>query len=329
MTVVRRKKIYLRLFLRRSDSPTSLRQEFLSHVVSASCYARGMARIPDIGLRQGRRLCQMRHQDRLAFVAEGLPILLASARGFQDAASRLHDSPREEDVLLSFADEEAAKVLILMDIVRCPPAQVNQNMGKLMRWFYDHLARLVYAKATSWKPMSVHQLQHYLERECEELTLEGFAGEYILPGGPVHERESALYADIQSNDNGELSWHEPRTRPSLFGPGKSDALRLADAMQRLGMLSLDGLRIIASVWSGTRFTGEQTPHAAKALTRAMLEEIEAAGLIPDSADNGDVIMLQDRWQLPMYELQITPTVQTLEELREAQVRMLNDEIGGC
>ena len=133
-----------------------------------------------------------------------------------------------------------------------------------MRRFYDRLARLVYAKATSWKPTSVQQRQHYVETECEEQTLEGFAGEYILPGGPVHERESALYADIQLYDNGKLAWHEPRTRPSLFEPEESNALRLANAMQRLGMLSLDGLRIIASVWSGTRFSGEQTPHAAKA-----------------------------------------------------------------
>lgn len=74
-----------------------------------------------------------------------------------------------------------------------------------------------------------------------------------MPSGPANERESALYADIQSYNNGELAWHEPRTRPSLFRPEESDALRLANAMQRLGMLSLDGLRIIASVWSGTRF----------------------------------------------------------------------------
>lgn len=270
----------------------------------------------------------MRHDDRLAFIAEGLPILLASAQGFQAAASRLHDSPREEDVLVSFADEEAAKVLILMDIVRCPPAQVNQHVGKLMRWFYDHLARLLYAKATSWKPMSVQQLQHYLETECKEHTLEGFAGEYILPGGPVHERESALYADIQSYDNGELAWHEPRTRASLFGPEISDALSLANAMQRLGMLSLDGLRIAASVWSSTRFSGEQTSRTAKALTQATLEQMEAAELIPGSAEDGDVFTLYERWQLPMYELHITPTIQTLEELREEQVRMLNNEIGG-
>ena len=287
-----------------------------------------MAKRPEIGLRQGRRLCQMRHEDRLAFIAAGLPILLASSQGFQDAAAHLRDRPREEDVMVSFADEEAAKILILLDIVRCPPAQVNQHIGKLMRWFYDHLARLVYAKATSWKPMNVGQLQRYVQTECEEHTLEGFAGVYILPGGPVHERESALYAYIQLHDDGELAWHEPRTRPSLFGPEESDALRVVNAMHRLGMLSLVGLRVIASVWSGTRFSDEQTPRIAKALTQATLEQMEAAGLIPDSAEDGDVGTLHERWQLPMYELQINPTIQTMEELREAQVRMLNNEIGG-
>jgi len=270
----------------------------------------------------------MRHEDRLAFIAEGLPILLASSQGFQAAATRLHDSPREEDVLVSFADEEAAKILILLDIVRTPPAQINQLIGKMMRWFYDHLAGLVYAKATSWKPTSVEQLQSYVTQECEEHSLEGFAGEYILPGGPIYERESALYADIQSYDNGELAWHEPRTRPTLFGPEKSDALRLVAAMQRLGMLSLDGLRAIASVWNGTRFSDGQTHRTAEALIQETLEQMETGGLILDSAEEADAMTLYDRWQLPMYELQITSTIQTLEELRETQVRMLNDEIGG-
>ena len=47
---------------------------------------------------------------------------------------------------------------ILLDIVRCPPAQVNQHVGKLMRWFYDHLARLVYAEATNWKAATIDPL---------------------------------------------------------------------------------------------------------------------------------------------------------------------------
>ncbi|MEI4263560.1 hypothetical protein V8352_17560 [Roseovarius sp. D0-M9] len=132
----------------------------------------------------------------------------------------------------------------------------------------------------SCKPMSVQQLQHSLETECEDHTLEGFAGAYILPGGPAHERESALCADIQSYDNGELIWHKPRPRPSRFEPEESEAMRLANAIQLLGILSLEGLRIIASVWSRTRFSGEQTSHAAEALTHATRSQMEAARTDP-------------------------------------------------
>src|SRR5215203_2737606 len=36
----------------------------------------------DIGLRQGRILCQMKQGERLDFIAEGLPLIFESARGF-------------------------------------------------------------------------------------------------------------------------------------------------------------------------------------------------------------------------------------------------------
>jgi hypothetical protein len=74
----------------------------------------------EIGLGQARLLCQMAEAERLAVIAEGLPIMLASARGFWEASRQLSDRPREANVLEGLATEEAAKILILMDAVRCP-----------------------------------------------------------------------------------------------------------------------------------------------------------------------------------------------------------------
>jgi hypothetical protein len=51
--------------------------------------------------------------------------MLASARGFWNAAQRLEDRRREADVLIGLAKEEAAKILIVLDIVRCPPKRVD------------------------------------------------------------------------------------------------------------------------------------------------------------------------------------------------------------
>jgi hypothetical protein len=99
----------------------------------------------EIGLRQARKLCQMSSPERLAFIADGLPIILASAQGFWAASRQLADRPRERDVLEGFAREEAAKILILMDAVRCPPKLLSSRLGSILRSFYDHLARLIYA----------------------------------------------------------------------------------------------------------------------------------------------------------------------------------------
>ena len=116
----------------------------------------------DIGLRQGKILCQMNHNERLDFLAEGLPIILDSARDFWAASQQISTTmPREADVLANHAEEEAAKILIVMDIVRCPQQLCASKIGPMVRWFYDHLARLIYANATSWKPMHVTQLREY------------------------------------------------------------------------------------------------------------------------------------------------------------------------
>lgn len=286
-----------------------------------------MIRTADIGLRQGRRLCQMGKEERLAFLAEGMPILLASAQGFQDAATALQDRPREADVLRGFAEEEAAKILILLDAVRCPSAIAGQRLGKLMRWFYDHLARLIYASSLDWRPMHIAQLQRYVRTECEAHSLEGFAGEYILPSGPVHERESAMYADIETYDDGRLSWHEPRSRLMFLEPEEPNALRLTTAMHRLGLFSIDGLRAISDIWSKTHFRNEEGPENAKMLTKQTLIRLHEEGGIPETAEEVHKQTLYDCWQLPMYELEIALNVRPLDELRATQERMLWNEIG--
>ena len=57
------------------------------------------AKGPDIGLHQAKRLCQSPQQQRLDFIAEGLPIILDSAQGFWAASQKLEDLPREAKVL--------------------------------------------------------------------------------------------------------------------------------------------------------------------------------------------------------------------------------------
>ncbi len=155
-------------------------------------------------MHQAKRLCQLPQQQRLDFIAEGLPIILDSAQGFWAASQKLEDLPREAKVLEGFAEEEAAKILILVDAVRCPPKLISSKLNRIIGWFYDHLARLIYADAVSWKPMNFTQLREYVDRQRRGHYVEGYAGEYIMPNWAVYERESGLYADVEAYQDDTL-----------------------------------------------------------------------------------------------------------------------------
>lgn len=127
------------------------------------------------GAKKAGAMREMAQSERLDFIAEGLTIILSSARGFWSAAEKLVDNPREASVLEGFAEEESAKALILLDLVRCPPSKVDGRIGRIVKNFYSHLARLIYANAQSWKPVNVEQLQEYVDSERQ--------GHYILKVG--------------------------------------------------------------------------------------------------------------------------------------------------
>ncbi len=60
-------------------------------------------------------------------------MILASAESFWTAAASLMQAPREARVLEGFAEEEAAKILILMDLVRCPAKGMVLGGHKLVQ----------------------------------------------------------------------------------------------------------------------------------------------------------------------------------------------------
>jgi hypothetical protein len=198
-------------------------------------------KILDIGLGSGRRLCQMRPDERLILISDGLPVILASAQGFWRASCHLQDMPREAEVLRGFAEEESAKILVLMDAIRCPPKLIASRVKYIVKWFYSHLARLIYAESVGWKPMDVAQLREYVDNERKAHYVDGYIGEYIVPNWNVYQRESRLYADIEAYDDGKLGWSLPRGDANLFPSFVPPALALVEGMSALGIFTPKGL----------------------------------------------------------------------------------------
>jgi hypothetical protein len=261
-----------------------------------------MAKV-NIGLRQAKLLCQLPEQKRLDLIGEGLPIILESARGFWHAAEQLADNnPREADVLEGFVKEEAAKILILMDVVRCPSKLVVKIIGSIVTNFYDHLARLLYATAQGWRPTHVTQLQEYLDSERKSYYLEGYIGEYIVPNSAISTRERQLYADIQASEDGTLTWSEPKNYTPGIPHSKPIALAVAEALSANGILTRKGLDVTAEVWGRLEFKNNETRADAERLTEELLTQLNSKGLSSAAVASNDLNALRWSWQMPMYHL---------------------------
>src|SRR4051812_36897499 len=102
---------------------------------------------------------------RFGVIAEGLERLALSVAALEADASTLADSRRFQGaaVLRCFADEEAAKILILLDVARVGWKQ-DVDVNVLMKWFYQHLARGLYTEAYNGHPADLAEVRRYVDR---------------------------------------------------------------------------------------------------------------------------------------------------------------------
>lgn len=279
---------------------------------------------PEIGLHQAKRLCQLDARRRLEFIAEGLPVILRSAQGFWQSSQQLRKSHgREAKVLEGFANEEAAKILILMDAVRCPPKLIASKLNRIVGWFYDHLARLIYAEAASWKPMHLAQLRDYVDLQRRGHFLEGHAGEYIMPNWTIYQRESRLYVDVEAYQDQELSWSSPSATylgHEFLDSFEPVALRVASAMEQVGLFTPKGLQAASDIWGSLEYKDREDHHDGGKLTERLLHRLLSENLMLETAQQSDAGTLYRDWQIPMYNLDFSLIPVSLDDLEAAQER---------
>lgn len=278
----------------------------------------------DIGMRQLRTLANLPHPQRWDVIAEGLPILLKSAEGLYESSRLMSANGRVREILEGHAAEEAAKILILMDYVRCPK-EMKEEAQRLLRVFYDHGTRLIYAAACGWRPTDVNELRKYVDRERASHYIEGYAGEYILPNSRLFDREARLYADLTRNDDGSFAWNDPEGLMSHERIWNSApfAMQVAKSLQRVGAFDAKGLAIIHGLWTAKPFTATEHATESDALIEETLKALIAAGLPNDDADEQDVRTLYSLWQIPLYAIETKTRDVPLERLQAEQQAELN------
>ncbi len=279
-----------------------------------------------IGQGQAKCLCGMSTTERFAFIAEGLPIILASAQGFWNASLQLKAMSREAEVLEGLAKEEAAKILILMDAARCPANLASAKMGMIVNRFYSHLERLICAQVAEWWAEDVARLRTSVEPLRKNHYVEGNIGEYILPNPIIYERESKLYADIEVYEDGTPVWNAPTGPSHTFRPMKPPVLAVAEAMSALGLFTPAGLKATSEVWGQLEFTESESLQHAKDLTCQIIKRLITENLPSEATTQAHIDALHRHWPLPMYNVDLSPILVTLKELKLEQDHILWNEV---
>ena len=252
-------------------------------------------------------------------LSEGIPLIVQNARNLDEAARSLcqQGDYRASEVMRGIAEEEAAKVLILIDMVRCPTE--SGKRAATAQYFYSHVAKRIYAMTCCYPNIaSFKELSEFVVSECEPYYLEGpNSVDWIFWNSIAAEREQSLYVDyVQdvTDEAGEFNWRVPITFPG--SPYRTpECVKLAQAFLDVGAVSPDGLTVIADLWRGFRPAPETSRPKLRALIVYTLNHLAKAGL--NSADGASQNAIVTSWPFPLWPL-------TIQEPRGKQVDLLRD-----
>lgn len=117
---------------------------------------------------------QLAEPERLDAIAEGLGLLAEHVATLRQDVIHLAeaDRPRGRAVLAAQSEEEAAKALILLDLVRMDwrdHKAVSRQIGR----FYNHLARCIYVDAVQMRPADFREVRERVDWLRQSHYLDG------------------------------------------------------------------------------------------------------------------------------------------------------------
>lgn len=256
-------------------------------------------------------------------LSEGISLIVDNAVSLDETAHRLYREKefRASEIMLGFAEEEAAKFLILIDFVRCP--RDSDRRTQMLNRFHDHVEKRAYANTCSYHRIaSFRDLSELVESGCRSHHLDGPNGvDWIFPNSIAAEREQALYVDyVQdiTDEAGEYHWRSPDDlvpHPSQYVT--PDCVKLSRALSEAGAGSPDGLAEIANIWRSFKPVPDTGREELRDLIAHTLDRLTQCGL--GIVDEPTMHFIVAHWPFPLWPLTMKDrhaTAKELERLRE-------------
>lgn len=269
-----------------------------------------------------KSLMQKGLAERLDLISEGLLLLVEHVEELSGDAEALQKTGRKRGVwiLADQADEEAAKVLILLDLLRMDPgdsAGLAQQLGR----FHQHLARRIYVEVAEMTPADFGEVRRIVEMLRPSHYLDGPNDvDWIFPNRLLSDREQRLYVDLDWED-GRARWTTPADDDELRFGGPCPTVReLVMSMYRIGLMTPDGLRLVSEIWADAELDDETHWRTLFDLNREAVIAVLDAGLDSDDVTQTDIDRVAQRWGFPLGGLDLSQLKVPPEELREEQER---------
>ena len=254
-----------------------------------------------------RKLEQLSDIDLFETLSEGMPLIVDNATSLDETARRLcRDGEfRASEVMRGFAEEEAAKVLILIDYVRCPSE--SGRKAQVLSRFYGHVAKRIHAMASEYPRIaSFGELSELVERECRPWYLDGPNDiDWIFRNSISAKRDRDLYVDYVQDVTdaaGACFWIAPAPSDDFRSQyPASDCVMLVQCLSRAGAVSAGGLVEIADVWRGFApdpYTDREELHCL------ILETLDRFARLCGAVDEADARFIVDHWPFPLWPLTI-------------------------
>ena len=270
--------------------------------------------------RSARNLANLPDDRLFNEVSEGIKLIVENAISLDNAAKCLHQEKqfRVSKIIRGFSKEEAAKVLILIDLIRCPLKQ--QHKVKIANRFYNHLIKRIYASVCSHPVIaSFGELNELIEMKCRRYYLDGPNDvDWIFPNSIIAEREQTLYVDYVQDiteEPGNFFWIEPfQFSHEESEYETSNCVKLSYFLSEAGAGSPEGLAAIADLWRSFIPVLETDRTELRNLIQLTLERLSKSGAGIESAPYASFVYWH--WSFPLWSLKIEDYCAKSENLKE-------------
>ncbi|MGM7670278.1 AbiV family abortive infection protein [Microbacterium sp. A93] len=287
---------------------------------------------------QARRLSsivQVPKHDRFEILSEGLKMISENLSVLVSDIKELDERRRYRAaaVLRVFAEEEAAKVLIILDLARAGWSDAGV-VQRTIRSFYNHLSRGLYVKAYEWAPADLAEVRRYIEQDRREFYLDGpMDVDWIFANEVVSGREERLYVDYVEDEDGEGRWVGPKDHSEIYEdpmffrtPRISRIIRLVEHMSEIGLLATTGLEATRKVFDGVALEDSTRWGKLQDLNVQVIKRLSLSRCYTVS-DHEALLFVIEHWTFPLTGLDLTMKRIDPNQLKQARARALAREFG--